>query len=111
MDKPRHPNVLRTWKVEHIRKPAAPKKQPAPSPRTAGQLTTPVDLAQLLRCDEVTQEALITSLDGTGRGQLVASYPLPDSVCVRPCYEPLGFMDKDIIHFGHGKFLLETVFD
>jgi hypothetical protein len=27
MDKPKHPNVVRTWKVEHIRKPAVPKKQ------------------------------------------------------------------------------------
>jgi hypothetical protein len=27
MDKPKHPNVVRTWKVERIRKPAAPKKQ------------------------------------------------------------------------------------
>jgi hypothetical protein len=27
MDKPRHPNVVRTWKVERIRKPATPTKQ------------------------------------------------------------------------------------
>jgi hypothetical protein len=27
MDKPKHPNVVRTWKVERIRKPAPPKKQ------------------------------------------------------------------------------------
>ena len=26
MDKPRHPQVIRTWKVERIRKPAPPKK-------------------------------------------------------------------------------------
>jgi len=29
MDKPRHPQVIRTWKVERIRKPAStPKGQP-----------------------------------------------------------------------------------
>jgi heterodisulfide reductase subunit A-like polyferredoxin len=27
MDKPKHPNVVRTWKVERIRKPATPKKR------------------------------------------------------------------------------------
>jgi hypothetical protein len=27
MDKPRHPQVIRTWKVERIRKPGVPKKQ------------------------------------------------------------------------------------
>ena len=27
MDKPRHPNVVKTWKVARISKPAAPKKQ------------------------------------------------------------------------------------
>jgi hypothetical protein len=27
MDKPRHPQVIRTWKVERIRKPNPPKKQ------------------------------------------------------------------------------------
>jgi len=26
MDKPRHPQVIRTWKVERIRKPGAAKK-------------------------------------------------------------------------------------
>jgi len=26
MDKPRHPQVIRTWKVERIRKPSPPKK-------------------------------------------------------------------------------------
>jgi hypothetical protein len=26
MDKSRHPQVIRTWKVERIRKPAPPKK-------------------------------------------------------------------------------------